>query len=97
MLLLIKENQIGIMNKFIFIIFFSLLFTQKSISTKEFTFFYDGEKNITLSFLEKKLKQNIYSDIIDIGAESSRPFSNPVSVNEVLVTSSKTLPSLQTL
>ena len=44
--------------------------------------FYDGEKNITHSFLEEKLKQNIYSDIIDIGAESSRPFSDPVSVKD---------------
>ena len=46
MLSLIKENQIGIMNKFIFIIFFSLLFTQKNITTKEFSFFYDGINNI---------------------------------------------------
>ena len=44
--------------------------------------FYDGKKNITHSFLEQKLEEFIYSDIIDIGAESSRPFSAPVSVEE---------------
>jgi len=44
--------------------------------------FYDGKKNITDSFLEEKLKNFIYSDILDIGAESTKPFSNPVSVEE---------------
>ena len=44
--------------------------------------FYDGEKKITSSFLKNKLKTFLYSDIIDVGAESSRPFSEPVSVKE---------------
>ena len=44
--------------------------------------FYDGKKNITSSYLKKKLKTFMYSDIIDVGAESSRPFSEPISIKE---------------
>ncbi len=44
--------------------------------------FYDGEKNITPFFLKEKLKNFKYSDIIDVGAESTRPFSEPISIEE---------------
>ena len=44
--------------------------------------FYDGCKNITNEFLQKKIQSFKYSDIIDVGAESSRPFSNPISYDE---------------
>ena len=44
--------------------------------------FYDGNKNITPSFLKEKLKTFKYSDIIDVGAESTRPYSDSISVEE---------------
>ena len=44
--------------------------------------FYDGGKNLILEHLKKTLKSLMNADIIDIGAESSRPYSNPVSVKE---------------
>ena len=44
--------------------------------------FYDGKININTSFLKKKLKFLKNSDIIDVGAESSRPYSNPISIKD---------------
>ena len=44
--------------------------------------FYDGNKNITDSFLKEKIKMCRYSDIIDVGAESTRPFSSAISAEE---------------
>ena len=44
--------------------------------------FYDGGKNLILEHLKSTLKSLMKSDIIDIGAESSRPYSKPISVND---------------
>ena len=44
--------------------------------------FYDGNKNINASFFKKKLKFLKNSDIIDVGAESSRPYSSPISIKD---------------
>ena len=44
--------------------------------------FYDGNSNIDIPFLKKKLQNFMYADIIDVGAESTRPFSDAISVNE---------------
>ena len=44
--------------------------------------FYDGVKNLDLISLKEKIKKNQYADIIDIGAESTRPFSNSITVKE---------------
>ena len=44
--------------------------------------FYDGKKYTTPLLLEEKLKTFTHSDIIDVGAESTRPFSNSISVEK---------------
>ena len=38
--------------------------------------FYDGDSNIDIPFLKKKIKNFKYADMIDVGAESTRPFSD---------------------
>ena len=40
--------------------------------------FYDGVKKINSKFIKDKLKTLKYADIIDVGAESTRPFSKPI-------------------
>ena len=45
MLLLIKENQFGKMNKFYLFIIFSLIFSQTEITTQQFIFFKSNEIN----------------------------------------------------
>ncbi len=44
--------------------------------------FYDGNPNINSNFLKDKLDTFKYADIIDVGAESTRPFSDAISINE---------------
>ena len=44
--------------------------------------FYNGNKNLTSSLLKEKLKTFKHSDIIDVGAESTRPFSDSISIEE---------------
>ena len=44
--------------------------------------FYDGNSNIDIPFLNKKIETFKYADMIDVGAESTRPFSDTISVNE---------------
>ena len=44
--------------------------------------FYDGNLNITSNFLKDKLEAFKYADIIDVGAESTRPFSDAIPVKE---------------
>ena len=44
--------------------------------------FYDGDSNIDIPFLKKKIKNFKYADMIDVGAESTRPFSDIISVDE---------------
>ena len=44
--------------------------------------FYDGNPNIDSSYIKEKFLSYKNSDIIDIGAESSRPFSKPITVDE---------------
>tara|TARA_Y100001970_G_scaffold202504_1_gene246531 strand:+ start:28213 stop:28980 length:768 start_codon:yes stop_codon:yes gene_type:complete len=44
--------------------------------------FYDGVKDLDLISLEKKVKKNKYADIIDVGAESTRPFSDSITSEE---------------
>ena len=44
--------------------------------------FYDGNLNITSNFLKDKLEAFKYADIIDVGAESTRPFSDAISIDD---------------
>ena len=44
--------------------------------------FYDGNSNIDIPFLKKKIQNFKYADMIDVGAESTRPFSDVISVDE---------------
>ena len=44
--------------------------------------FYDGNPNINSNFIKDKLETYKYADIIDVGAESTRPFSDAISINE---------------
>ena len=44
--------------------------------------FYDGNSNIDVPFLNKKIETFKYADMIDVGAESTRPFSDTISVDE---------------
>ena len=44
--------------------------------------FYDGTENINTFFLKEKIKTFKYADIIDVGAESTRPFSDSITVHE---------------
>ena len=44
--------------------------------------FYDGGKNLTKNNILSSLKSLSNADIIDVGAESSRPFSNPITLSE---------------
>ena len=44
--------------------------------------FYDGNPNIDSDYIKEKFLSYKNSDIIDIGAESSRPFSKPITVDE---------------
>ena len=44
--------------------------------------FYDGNSNIDIPFLKKKIQHFKYADMIDVGAESTRPFSDTISVDE---------------
>ena len=44
--------------------------------------FYDGNPNINSNFLKDKLDTFKYADIIDVGAESTRPFSDAISIDE---------------
>ena len=44
--------------------------------------FYDGNSNIDIPFLKKKIQHFKYADMIDVGAESTRPFSDVISVDE---------------
>ena len=44
--------------------------------------FYDGNPNIDSNFLKEKLQTFKYADIIDVGAESTRPFSDTISIEE---------------
>ena len=44
--------------------------------------FYDGNPTINTTFLKEKLQTFKYADIIDVGAESTRPFSDVISVEE---------------
>tara|TARA_Y100001970_G_scaffold42776_1_gene53264 strand:- start:46843 stop:47586 length:744 start_codon:yes stop_codon:yes gene_type:complete len=44
--------------------------------------FYDGNPNINSNFLKDKLETFKYADIIDVGAESTRPFSDAISIDE---------------
>jgi len=46
--------------------------------------FYDGNKNIDIPFLKKKLKLFKYCNIIDVGGESTRPYSNSITIREEL-------------
>ena len=44
--------------------------------------FFDGNPDIDSNYIKEKLISYENSDIIDIGAESSRPFSKPITVDE---------------
>lgn len=44
--------------------------------------FYDGDENLDLTSLKQKINKNQYADILDIGAESTRPFSESITVKE---------------
>jgi len=44
--------------------------------------FYDGNSNIDTPFLKKKIQNFKYANMIDVGAESTRPFSNAISADE---------------
>ena len=46
--------------------------------------FYDGNNNIDVPFLKNKLKLFKYCNIIDVGAASSRPYSDSISIREEL-------------
>jgi len=44
--------------------------------------FYDGNPNFNSNVLKEKLQSFKYADIIDVGAESTRPFSDSVTIDE---------------
>ena len=44
--------------------------------------FYDGNSNIDVPYLNKKIHTFKYADMIDVGAESTRPFSDVISVDK---------------
>ena len=44
--------------------------------------FYDGNSKIDTTFLNDKLEAFKHADIIDVGAESTRPFSDAISIDE---------------
>ena len=46
--------------------------------------FYDGKKSLTAKSIQNNLSEIINADIIDVGAESSRPFSAPVNEEDEL-------------
>ena len=46
--------------------------------------FYDGGKNLTKNNILSSLSSLSNADIIDVGAESSKPFSNPITISEEL-------------
>ena len=46
--------------------------------------FYDGNQNISINYIEEKLKLLSKCDIIDVGAESTRPGSKRITINEEL-------------
>ena len=44
--------------------------------------FYESSRSIDLEVFKSNVEKIIKSDIIDVGAESTRPKSNPLSVSE---------------
>ena len=57
--------------------------------------FYDGSHSIDSNYLSKKFKELILSDIIDIGAESSRPGSNRINFNDEINRLKKVIPIIK--
>ena len=57
--------------------------------------FYDGTDNIDSSYLKNKFKELILSDIIDIGAESSRPGSDKIGIHDEISRLKKILPLIK--
>ena len=57
--------------------------------------FFDGHNNINSDYLTNKFKELILSDIIDIGAESSRPGSNQIDFNNEINRLKKVLPFIK--